>query len=397
MKSKITIIIASILICLIINFDAFTQSNVETVIKEISGNNKSLIANAQLIQSKKLESKVGISLYNPFIEITNLFGASDNKGDQTEFKVIQAFDFPTAYSKRNKLSNLKIQQSNFEREIFRQNVLLEAKLICLELIYLNKKKLILTRRSVITENLFNLYKTKLDKGEGNILDVNKAKINLLNIKTELLILENEINELNQRLIELNGGKSIVFNDTLYPVIPPIPEFVTLENTIEESDPLRKSLLQEKLINQGQIELSKSLSLPKFEIGYYYLGLSNQNYNGVHFGFSIPLWENNYRTDLYKSRALYSNLEIENHRTEHYYEIKQQYDKYETLRDALNEYLTVLESLKSEELLINALNIGEISILEYFAEVNYYNLSYDKFLELEKEYNKVVAGLFKYQL
>ncbi|MBL8008045.1 MAG: TolC family protein [Ignavibacteria bacterium] len=397
MKSKTAILIASIFVCLIINFNAFSQSNVESVIKEISGNNKSLIANAQLLQSKKLESKVGISLYNPFIEITNLFGASDNKGDQTEFKVIQAFDFPTSYSKRNKLSDLKMQQTNFEREIFRQNVLLEAKLICMELIYLNKKKLILTRRSVIIENLFNLYQTKLEKGEGNILDVNKAKINLLNIKTELLVLENEINELNQRLIELNGGKSIIFNDTLYPVTPPIPEFATLENTIEESDPLRKSLLQEKLINQGQIDLSKSLSLPKFEIGYYYLGLSNQNFNGIHLGFSIPLWENNYRTDFYKSRVLYSNLEIESHKTEHYYEIKQQYDKYETLRNALNEYLTVLESLKSEELLINALNVGEISILEYFIEVNYYNLSYDKFLELEKEYNKVVAELFKYQL
>ena len=397
MKSKTAILIASIFVCLIINFNAFSQSNVESVIKEISGNNKSLIANAQLLQSKKLESKVGISLYNPFIEITNLFGASDNKGDQTEFKVIQAFDFPTSYSKRNKLSDLKMQQTNFEREIFRQNVLLEAKLICMELIYLNKKKLILTRRSVIIENLFNLYQTKLEKGEGNILDVNKAKINLLNIKTELLVLENEINELNQRLIELNGGKSIIFNDTLYPVTPPIPEFATLENTIEESDPLRKSLLQEKLINQGQIDLSKSLSLPKFEIGYYYLGLSNQNFNGIHLGFSIPLWENNYRTDFYKSRVLYSNLEIESHKTEHCYEIKQQYDKYETLRNALNEYLTVLESLKSEELLINALNVGEISILEYFIEVNYYNLSYDKFLELEKEYNKVVAELFKYQL
>ena len=397
MKSKTAILIASIFVCLIINFNAFSQSNVESVIKEISGNNKSLIANAQLLQSKKLESKVGISLYNPFIEITNLFGASDNKGDQTEFKVIQAFDFPTSYSKRNKLSDLKMQQTNFEREIFRQNVLLEAKLICMELIYLNKKKLILTRRSVIIENLFNLYQTKLEKGEGNILDVNKAKINLLNIKTELLVLENEINELNQRLIELNGGKSIIFNDTLYPVTPPIPEFATLENTIEESDPLRKSLLQEKLINQGQIDLSKSLSLPKFEIGYYYLGLSNQNFNGIHLGFSIPLWENNYRTDFYKSRVLYSNLEIESHKTEHYYEIKQQYDKYETLGNALNEYLTVLESLKSEELLINALNVGEISILEYFIEVNYYNLSYDKFLELEKEYNKVVAELFKYQL
>ncbi len=397
MKSQKTIISVLIFANLMICFDAFTQSSVESVLIEIAGNNKSLIANAQLLKSKKLESKVGISLYNPFVEITNLFGSSDNQGDQTEFKVIQAFDFPTAYSKRNKLSDLKIQQTNFEKDIFRQNVLLEAKLILMELIYSNKLKQQLEVRGSVTETLVNLYQIKLDKGEGNILDVNKAKINLLNNKTDLRVLENKITELNQKLTELNGGKIIVFSDTLYPVSPGLPGFEKLESTIEESDPFRKLLLQEKLINQGQVELSKSLSLPKFEIGYYYLGLSNQNFNGVHLGFSIPLWENNYRTDFYKSKTLYSNLEIESHKNEHYYEIRQLYEKYETLKDALNEYRSILESVKSEELLINALNIGEISAVEYFLEVNYYYSSYDKFLELEKDYHVVIAELNKYLL
>jgi len=397
MKSQNKIFSALIFVYLMIGFDAFTQSNVESVINEISRNNKSLIANGQLLQSKKLESKVGISLYNPFVEVTNLFGSSGNQGDQIEFKFIQAFDFPTVYSKRNKLSDLKIQQTNFEREIFRQNVLLEAKLICMELIYLNKFKMQLAGRAAVTETLVNLYKTKLDKGEGNILDVNKAKINLLNNKTDLRVLENKITELNQKLSELNGGKIIIFTDTLYPVSAGLPGFEKLENTIEENDPLRKLLLQEKLINQCQVELSKSLSLPKFEIGYHYLGLSNQNFNGVHLGFSIPLWENNYRTDFHKSKTLYSNLEIESHINEHYYEIKHLYEKYETLKDALNEYRAILESVKSEDLLINALNIGEISAVEYFLEVNYYYSSYDKFLELEKDYHKVIAELNKYLL
>jgi len=383
--------------CLITNLDIIAQGNTESVVNEISRNNKSIISNEQLLQSKKIESKVGNSLYNPFVEVTNLFGSPDNQGDQTEIKVIQSFDFPTSYSKRNKVSDLKIQQTKFESQIFRQNILLEAKLTCLELVYLNKKKALLANRAVITETLFNLFQTKLEKGEGNILDVNKAKINLLNIKTDLKILENKINELNQKLTELNGGNKIIFSDTLYPIVPVIPEFTVLESTIEEADPLRKTLLQEKLIYQSQIDLSRSLNLPKFEIGYYYLGLTNQKFNGLHFGFSIPLWENNYRTDSYRSKSKYAELETISHRNEHYYEIKEQYSRYESLRDALLEYQTILQSINSETLLMNAFKTGEISILEYFLEIGYFYSSVDKFYELEMEFNRAVAELYKYKL
>ena len=383
--------------CLIINFEIIAQGNIESVVNEISRNNKSIISNEQLLQSKKIESKIGNSLYNPFVEVTNLFGSSDNQGDQTEIKVIQSFDFPTSYSKRNKVSDLKMQQTKFESQIFRQNILLEAKLTCLELVYLNKKKALLINRAVTTETLFNLFQTKLEKGEGNILDVNKAKINLLSIKTDLKILENKINEQNQKLTELNGGIKIILSDTLYPVVPVIPEFTVLENMIEEADPLRKTLLQEKLIYQSQIDLSRSLNLPKFEIGYYYLGLTNQKFNGLHIGFSIPLWENNYRTDSYRSKSKYAELELLSHRNEHYYEIKEQYNRYESLRDALLEYQTILQSINSESLLMNAFRTGEISILEYFLEIGYFYSSIDKFYELEMEFNRAVAELYKYKL
>ena len=247
------------------------------------------------------------------------------------------------------------------------------------------------------KTLLDLFQIKMDKGEGNILDVNKAKINLLNSSSELRVLENEINELNQRLTELNGGNKILFSDTLYPVIPVIPDFENLEHTIENADPHRKYIIQEKQIHQSQVELSKALSLPKLELGYYYLGLTNQNFNGIHLGFSLPLWENNYRSDFYRSRSLSSDLELESHDNEHFYEIKKQYDQYEVLKNVLNEYQLTLESINSEELLLNALNFGEISILEYFVELSFYYTSVDKYLEMDMEYNKVLAELFKYQL
>jgi hypothetical protein len=74
-----------------------------------------------------------------------------------------------------------------------------------------------------------------------------------------------------------------------------------------------------------------------------------------------------------------------------------YEKYETLRDATNGYLTILEATNNDYFLNRALTAGEISSLDYFLEVNYYYSSYDKFLELEKEYNKVVAKLMKHRL
>jgi hypothetical protein len=244
-----------------VSHEIFSQSSVENILKEISGNNKTLIANSQSMKSKKLESMVGQSLYNPFIEVTNLFGPND-AGDQTEFKLIQPFDFPTSYSKRNKVSDLKIQQTGFEHSILKQDILLEAKLICFELIYFNKKRLQLLRRMQTSEVIHEMYLTKMNRGEGNVLDVNKSKLNLANADMDLLLVENKIKEFNDELTELNGGKKIIFNDTIYPSVPVLPDFVTLESKIESNDPVRKLLYQEKLISQGQTELSKNFKPAK---------------------------------------------------------------------------------------------------------------------------------------
>ena len=51
----------------------------------------------------------------------------------------------------------------------------------------------------------NAYKSKFDIGEANILDYNKARINLLNITKEVESNEIERNALLSELARLNGG------------------------------------------------------------------------------------------------------------------------------------------------------------------------------------------------
>jgi hypothetical protein len=50
-----------------------------------------------------------------------------------------------------------------------------------------------------------------------------------------------------------------------------------------------------------------------------------------------------------------------------------------------------------KLLDKALSAGQISVLEYFVELNYYNTTFNSYLEIEKEFYQVVATLLKYQL
>ena len=64
---------------------------------------------------------------------------------------------------------------------------------------------------------------------------------------------------------------------------------------------------------------------------------------------------------------------------------------------LEDYEKINKSADPIKLLDKALSAGQISVLEYFVETNYYNTTFNSYLEIEKEYYKVVATLLKYQL
>ena len=129
----------------------------------------------------------------------------------------------------------------------------------------------------------------------------------------------------------------------------------------------------------------------------YQGILGQTYNGIHTGISIPMWESKNTVKLQKAKMDNSENAILDYSNDYYYEIKQLYGRYESLKNILDDYQKVTNGIQSVQLLDKALAAGQISVLEYFVELNYYNSSYNSFLEIEKEYYEVVATLLKYQL
>ncbi|WP_338409219.1 TolC family protein [uncultured Flavobacterium sp.] len=381
----------------LLSFGTITaQSTIDKALTEIAKNNKTIQANTNYWNAQKVQYKTGNSLYNPTVEYDYLQGTPANAGNQTDIVITQSFDFPTVYGKKNQLAKELTNQADFELKAANQTLLFEAKKVCIELVYRNKLQLPLTKRKEATAKWLAHFKKKLEVGDGTILDINKAEIQLLEIKKQFQDNASAVAKLNEQLTSLNGGNALVITDVAYFDIPVIPDFETLEKEIDAHDYLKKKLELEKVIAQKQMDVSKAMALPKMEVGYHYQGILGQTYNGIHTGISLPLWESRNTVKLQKAKMTFAESVLTDHTNEHYYEIKQLYGRYESLKSILDEYQYIYQSVAPMPLLDKALAAGQISVLEYFVELNYYNDSYNSFLKIEKEYYEVVATLLKYQ-
>ena len=160
------------------------QNSIDEVLRSIEANNKELQANGQLTVSKKLEAKLDNTLPDPSVSYVHQYGNREGMGIQGELVASQSFDFPSVYVQKNKLAKSKAASYDRQGAEFRQQILLQAKELCLDLVLLNQQKALLDQRRQNAEQLSELYATRLQSGDANILETNKINLELLNAKTE---------------------------------------------------------------------------------------------------------------------------------------------------------------------------------------------------------------------
>lgn len=129
------------------------QNGIEQVLKNIETNNKELQANEQLITSQKLEAKTDNNLPDPTLSYAHLWGAKDKSETIGELVVSQSFDFPSLYATRNKLNRLKAGAFDSQSDVFRQEKLLQAKELCLDIIMLRQQSIFWKNASAMRKNL----------------------------------------------------------------------------------------------------------------------------------------------------------------------------------------------------------------------------------------------------
>lgn len=388
------------LIIFLINILAFSltlmsQNTIDDVVSEIAKNNTSLIALQKSIDTEKLSNKTGISLPNPEVGFNHLWGDPSDIGTRNDFSISQSFDFPTAYGYKRKIANLKNGQADLQYMVQQKNIILETKNNCIELLYFNALQTKMEKRLQHAEMLTKAYQAMFDIGETNILELNKTKLNHTSMKNDLSGVRLEIGSILSELIRLNGGKNISFSANVFPQIN-IPEnFDEWYELHRENIPILRFVNQEVEISSKQEKLIRALNLPQFSAGYMSEKVVSEQFQGITLGISIPIWENKNTVKTAKAKIQANSAKAEDVKIQLYNQIKALHSRAVSLQRTSIDYHQALLSLNNTSLLQKALDNGELSLIEYLLEIQFYYETVNKSLEIDKQLHQTVAKLEKW--
>jgi outer membrane protein TolC len=264
------------------------------------------------------------------------------------------------------------------------------------LIYQNALESELCKRVAHAGQIAHAYQLKYEIGEANILEYNKAQVNLLNVTKDAEANEIERNTLLFELASLNGGIAINFSDSVFPLYTITPDFEQWYTQTAQRNPDLQWIKQEITVSQKQKQLNTAAGLPKFNAGYMSEKATGEQFQGITIGVSIPLWENKNSVKYAKAKTIAMQSIEADMKLQFYNEMKALYTKAVDLQNSLVDYRNTLFALSNTVLLQKALDKGEISLIEYFLELSAYYESMNKLLEMERDLSKILAKLSRYQ-
>jgi outer membrane protein TolC len=372
---------------------SFAQMNVDGAIASILQNNTALKALKEDLEAQKQENKTGIWLPNPELEFNYLWGSPLAVGIRKDISIRQTFDFATVTGMKKKIADGQNRLLELQYRAEKLNIQRQATLYCIDLMYYNALRRELDLRREHADALVGGYKSRLDRGDANMLEYNKAQLNQAAVKGEISNLETERKSVLSELRRLNGGIDMPLNGLEYGVATVLPKsFDAWFAQAEQKSPLLEYVKQEVEISKRQLSLNKAKSLPNISAGFMREKVTGEAYQGISLGVSIPLWENKNRVRQAKAAILASQAKQTDSRIQFYEYLKNLYERTKGLQAVVDDYNHSLSSINSSALLKKALDAGEISLLDYILETGLYYNAVNLKLNAEREFQKAFAEL-----
>lgn len=372
-----------------------SQTTADDILRQIEQNNSTLAALRKKTDAERLGHKTDIYMPGPGADFNYLHGSPEDVGIRNDFSVRQAFDFPSAYVYRSKISDLKNDQAELEYLSQKIAVFSRVRLILADLVFLNSMSRIITEHCENIRKISELYQMKYDAGETGIVDLNRARLDLLSMQGELESNNIEIAYSLNELAGYNGGQEIRFTDTVFIWHQADPDFESWFAEAQENNPELQWLGKEIAVGEARIRLSRSMNLPRLEAGYMSEKTVGEQFRGLVMGFSLPLWENRNKTRYEKASVLASKEMETDYRFQFHNQMKALHEKIISLQTSIDTFRSGLKSADSRKFLLKALTGGEISLTDYLLGYGIYYDSFRKLNEMEREKNRAITELIRY--
>ena len=387
------------LIATIVAFSTYSialADNIGDVLKQVASNNLTLQALAHDNQADVLDIKASNSIGSPSVEYSPFFTKGYSGVAESELVVSQEIDFPTKYAARNKQA--KMQNIVGEQLLIKQrrDILLQAQLLCIDLIRLNQTLSMLHERLANSETLLQMYQKRMDAGDANALELNKVKLDCMEVRTLVNEAQGERTSLLQQLRQLNGGKPIDVIDTVLPEYPQITNFESYRALALASDAdvaVAQTALRSADMN---LKLQKNEWLPNISFGYRRNTEHGEGINGFLVGVSFPLYSNSNNVKAARQRRESAELQVMQAQNEAEATVRTNYEQLQGLQQVID-HSDVKLLQESLTLFAKALQQGEITALVYYVEINSIYEKLQRHIDLHCQSVKLLAELHKAEL
>ena len=387
------------LIATIVAFSTYSiafADNICDVLKQVASNNLTLKALAHDNQADVLDIKASNSIGGPSVEYSPFFTKGYSGVAESELVVSQEIDFPTKYAARNKQA--KMQNIVGEQLLIKQrrDILLQAQLLCIDLIRLNQTLSMLHERLANSETLLQMYQKRMDAGDANALELNKVKLDCMEVRTLVNEAQGERTSLLQQLRQLNGGKPIDVIDTVLPEYPQITNFESYRALALASDAdvaVAQTALRSADMN---LKLQKNEWLPNISFGYRRNTEQGEGINGFLVGVSFPLYSNSNNVKAARQRRESAELQVMQAQNEAEASMRTNYEQLQGLQQVID-HSDVKLLQESLTLFAKALQHGEITALVYYVEINSIYEKLQRHIDLHCQSVKLLAELHKAEL
>ncbi len=376
---------------------AQSMESIDSVLAAVERNNLELRALQQSNEASRLEIQSQNNLQQDIsVSYSPFFTRGYDGVSSSELVVSMGFDFPSQYVSRGKSGKLQTQALDMQYALQRRDILLQAQLLCLDLVRLNQEKELLDTRMANADELLALMEKRFAEGGANIIEVNKVKMERMNVRT--LAAQNEAARQNalQSLRAMNGNIPVELLAAEYPAASDIVDYDEFYAEVMATDAGILSAEASVDAAAQEIKVNRQNWLPKFEVGYRRNTAMTEASHGFLVGASLPIFSSRNKTKIAEARHTAAQSELENARLQAETQLQSRYNELQQIRSAVQTYdvplmHSTLDALKS------AVLAGQMSVIDYYVEADnvYGNLS--TYLSLENQYRKLLAEAYRNRL
>lgn len=380
-------------------FVSWAQNSAEVVLASVEKNNPELQALRKRTESEKYGFKAERMVEAPEVGFDYLWGSPADIGTRKDISVTQSIDIATISGTKGKIAKSESEHSDMQFNVRRQEILLQAKLLYINIIYCNAVGAELERRLERSEKVESVYRDMQVRGETDMIEVNKAHLAYLAQRNALARNKMEAEGFRLELQRLNGGEPLEINDLSYVHRDMLPaDFDTWYKEVADRSPEIMAARQNVKVNEAVARGIKMSSCPTITAGYMAELVKGSNFRGLTLGLSIPLWSARSKTRQANLSCEASRLEVKDVEASEYSALRSLYEKASGLKDLSDELaLSLAVSDEAMSMTEKKFNEGEISLMDSIMELSLYYSVVDESLAASKDYDLALAELNAWSL